>query len=203
MGEIDFQGLDAKGLSHVNRRGVEYFLRKGRTRTGKPKYYFTQKTAGCAVAEVPDEYEIYEHPENAQVFLRRKKPIQIRELETAAVDEAVRTQAGLSHYVVDAESQSLVVYLPTVGGDLFGDEDRFWPLGMRARHMDSCVLQSTYHKMMKFVLSAPKRRLFNCHRWCIRGGRERWHLLDCEKPLNRLLGIYIEHLGKESFYDLM
>lgn len=57
-------------VEYCNRVGKRYFLREGKTKTGKPRYFFSSKLEGKgeAVHSMQEGYEIYEHPENAQVF---------------------------------------------------------------------------------------------------------------------------------------
>ena len=57
-------------VKHVNRKRHTYFLHEGKTKTGKPKYFFSKDSEGTLLDAVPDGYEIYKHP-NAQVFLRK------------------------------------------------------------------------------------------------------------------------------------
>ncbi len=63
-------------VQYTNRTGKTYYLREGKTKTGKPRYFFSSQQTGKGevVEHVPEGYEIYEHPENAQVFLRKKRP---------------------------------------------------------------------------------------------------------------------------------
>ena len=62
-------------VEYTNRIGKTYYLREGKTKTGKPRYFFSSNKDGKgeAVKEIPEGFEIYEHPENAQVFLRKKR----------------------------------------------------------------------------------------------------------------------------------
>ena len=60
-------------VTHVNRKRQTYFLHEGKTKTGKPKYFFSKESDGCLLDTIPDGYEIYENP-NAQVFLRKAEP---------------------------------------------------------------------------------------------------------------------------------
>ncbi|KKM87650.1 hypothetical protein LCGC14_1266760 [marine sediment metagenome] len=54
-------------VTYINRKEDIYYLHKGKTKTGKPKYFFSKKRNGDLVEKIPDGYEIYENP-NAQVF---------------------------------------------------------------------------------------------------------------------------------------
>src|SRR5438552_6407907 len=76
------------GIEHVNRRGDTYYLHEGRTKTGKPKYFFSRKRAGTLAAALPAGYEVYENP-NAQVFLRKTLPKLVTDEEVATVERGV------------------------------------------------------------------------------------------------------------------
>jgi hypothetical protein len=54
-------------IEHINRRGKKYYLHEGKTKTGKPKYFFSMKSEGNTIDAIPEGYEIYENP-NAQFF---------------------------------------------------------------------------------------------------------------------------------------
>ena len=71
-------------VTHVNRKRQTYFLHEGKTKTGKPKYFFSKDSEGNVLDAIPDGYEIYENP-NAQVFLRKKMPQVITDEEIGAV----------------------------------------------------------------------------------------------------------------------
>jgi len=83
-----------------NRREDVYYLHEGRTKTGKPKYYFSRSDKGMIVDNIPDEYEIYENP-NAQVFLRRKLVSLIKDEELDLLERGVRQYADLKNFIVD------------------------------------------------------------------------------------------------------
>ncbi len=70
-------------VEHTNRAGRTYHLRQGKTKTGKPRWFFSSwpDGKGEAVDKLPEGYEIHEHPESAQVFLRKKRPQLISDLE--------------------------------------------------------------------------------------------------------------------------
>ena len=64
-------------VQYTNRKSKTYYLHEGKTKTGKAKYHFSMKKEGKLIKKIPDGYEIYEHPTNAQVFLRKEQPILI------------------------------------------------------------------------------------------------------------------------------
>ncbi len=58
---------------HTNRRGDVYYI-QAKGRGGKIAYSAARKPTGTMVDRLPKDYEIYEKPENAQVFVRKIKP---------------------------------------------------------------------------------------------------------------------------------
>ncbi len=47
-------------VTYTNRKGRKYYLHRGVTKTGKPRYYFSRKEKGELVDEIPTGYEINE-----------------------------------------------------------------------------------------------------------------------------------------------
>ena len=193
------------GIEHVNRKGDRYYLQAMPAKDGKPRYSFTRKLKGKPVDRLPEGREIYERPEDAQVFLRKVQVSLILPLEKELVARAIRTRAGLEHFIVDAEEKSLVVYLSDT------DPDEIERLisrlcdrsTSRAREAAAALARrSTYGKMMRFELHDVENRLFCVERWCFLGGIDDWMLLDGPHALPELVDKYVEHLGKESFFEL-
>ena len=84
-------------VTHVNRKRDTYYLHVGRTKAGKPRYWFAKSAEGDLVESIPEGYEVYENPD-AQVFLRKIVPQLVTPAEVAVVEEgleAVRTGAEL------------------------------------------------------------------------------------------------------------
>jgi hypothetical protein len=194
------------GIEHVNRKGDRYFLQAMAGRDGRPRYSFTRKLKGMAVAEIPEGYHIYESPEDAQVFLRKVKPKPILSPEKELVVRAVRERAGLEHFTVEVEGKAIVVYLPdTDAGEAVRMLSDIVPVpAVKARAMvDDLIRRSRYSRTMRFKLCDSKLRLFNCERWCFLGSIDDWYFLAGEAPLSDLVEEYVSHLGKDSFFELM
>jgi hypothetical protein len=68
---------------------------------------------------------------------------------------------------------------------------------------DSLIQTSNYTKMMRFELVNPDERVFVVQRWCFRGSVDDWIWVGGPAPLADLVRQYGQHLGKESFYELM
>ena len=193
---------------HCNRRGDVYLLQAGRTRTGKPRFYFGRKLTGEPVEDIPAGYEVFESPERGQVYLRRQRPTRIEPIERKIVADGVRCLSNVKHFLIDVEDDSLIVYLPTKGIDevnqlvcqLAGPNALQVPRYREAR--DRIIQESEYEKMMRFQLLDPEQRLFEVERWCFRSWCEGWIHLAGPGHLLDLVEWFAEHLGEESFYEL-
>ncbi len=196
-------------IQHKNRFGDVYFLQAGKTKTGKPKYYFGKKETGQPVETIPAGFEIRENPESGQVTLRRIRPTEISPLEKRMLSDGMRDCAKLKYFIVDVDNNSLVVYLPGtqeqdaqdivreisgLAGNVFAIANTF------AKEL---VSRSRYSPMMRFTLTDPDERLFCVERWCFRGSIDDWFPLAGPAPLPTLIEKYVQHLGRESFYELM
>ena len=196
-------------LEHTNRKGDTYILQSGKTRTGKARYWCGRKLTGEPVDAIPKGYELREDPANALVTLRKVRPTEISLLEKELLAEGIRKHAGLEHFIVDVDGDSLVVYLPGIGED---DADRMLNMfsvrlpgtspRMRAAKA-SMIRDSNYTKMLRFTLMNPAERTFVVHRWCFKGSIDDWIWLGGPAALPDLVRQYAQHLGKESFFELM
>jgi hypothetical protein len=197
-------------VEYTNRKGDVYILQAGKTKTGKPRYWCGKKLTGEPLDAVPAVYEIREDPGNAIVALRKVQPTEISPLEIELLSDGIRQYAGLEHFIVDVEGDSLVVYLPDRGED---EADRILGRFGGMLSLMSPRMQETrewlmrhcnYTKMMRFTLVDAAKRKFAVHRWCFRGAIDDWiQLPGCRGGLPDLVRKCMPHLGKESFYDLM
>src|SRR6516164_8098656 len=96
-------------VTHVNRKRDTYYLHAGRTKTGKPRYWFSKSTEGDLVDAIPAGHEVYENPE-AQVFLRKIVPQLVTPAEIAAVEDGLRRYARGQNCLVDVKGKHIVVY---------------------------------------------------------------------------------------------
>jgi hypothetical protein len=183
-------------------------LQAGKTRTGKPRYYFGRKLTGEPVEEVPAGYEVFESPESGQVYLRKERRTCIAPFEREMVAEGIRSLANVNHFIVDVEEDGLVVYLPTRSVTevnamvryLAGPDALQVPRFREAR--DQFVRESKHEKMMRFELLDSEQRLFHVERRCFRNSHDGWMHLGGPASLSDLVDRYAEHLGEESFYEL-
>jgi hypothetical protein len=159
----------------VNRKRQTYFLHEGKTKTGKPKFFFSKDSEGTLLDAIPEGYEIYENP-NAQVFLRRKIPQLVTDEEIAVVKAGLRQYASNQNCIVDVKGNQIVIYEGQGG---------------------------YFHQMLRFTLTDEKTRRFSVERWCFRGSIDDWFPLLGGGTLSQVVEKYLRHLGRESFFELM
>jgi hypothetical protein len=162
-------------IEHVNRKGQRFYLHETKTKTGKPKFFFSMKDDGALVGSIPEGFEVYENPD-AQVFLRKKLPRFITDPEIAVVREGLRNHADDRHCMADVRERHIVVY-HSERGDL-------------------------YQKVLRFTLVDEDARRFAVERWCFLGSIDNWVHLSGGGELAMLVERYVPHIGQESFFEL-
>lgn len=189
-------------IEYINRRGRIHYLHEGKTKTGKPKYFFSMKLPENPVTAIPEGYEIYENP-NAQVFLRKIPPQIITPEEIKIVVSGVKKYAKLDHFIVDVKGKNIVVYTCDQNVDTLVEitSSTYGISSLKAK--DAIARSLSYTPMMQFVLEDIETREFVVERWCFRGSVDDWIPLADSPNLKELVKKYTRHLGKESFYDLI
>ncbi len=184
-------------VTHVNRKRGTYYLHAGKTRTGKPRYWFSTKADGDLVETIPEGYEVYENPD-AQVFLRRIVPQLVTPFEVGVVEEGLKRYAPGQNCLVDVQGDQIVIHHAE---RITLDLGRF---GIALT--DLPIFNQRYMKVMRFTLVDKKNRTFRVQRWCFRGSIDRWIDLyesRSEGKLSDLVKRFCPHIGQESFFELM
>lgn len=186
-------------IQYTNRRGQIYYLYQGITKTNKPKYFFSTKKNGDGLEIIPDGFEIYENP-NAQVFLRKKEPPLITELEKQTVINEIKKNACIQHYIVDVKKDYITIYTAQ-SNPLF--EQSSWLAELRQlRNLQPSLIGLNYAAEMRFQLVDVEGRYFMAERFCYRGSIDDWITISEPERLSRLVKQFVLHLGKDSLYEL-
>lgn len=199
-------------LQYINRVGKTYYLRQGTTKTGKPRYFFTarQDGKGEALAELPEGYEIYEHPENAQVFLRKRRPQLITDLEEQLLEKRLDAVESSRRYLVDRKDRCITVYesnndTSALKG-IFGDFLSKAPAGAGLPTGDALsalvnVADHHYTAVLRFCLRDAEKRTFTAERFCFRGAVDGWIHLGAPDGFSTLVEKWLSVLGQDEFFD--
>ena len=158
---------------------------------------------------MPQGYEVFEAPENAQVYLRKVQDSPIAEFEREVVADGIRRLAGLEHFIVVIEDDCLIVYLPAMESKEVDDLIRVLagPSVLQSqrmqgarKHLFTC---SKYDKMLRFRLVDSEKRKFTIERRCFLGSIDNWMMLCAPaSDLPDLVEEFVGHLGTEEFFEL-
>lgn len=191
-------------ITYTNRKGFTYFLNKGVTKTGKPRYYFAKEQKGEPVDEVPQGYEI-EESVNAVVSLVKFRPKLIPYEETACVEAALKRKPDARRYRVAAKDRQIIVY-EAVGGDMEGLLDALNFLGGRdslREYMEGFETRhAQYSPVMRFILDDQETREYHAERWCYRGSIDDWIYAGHSGKIGTLAKNLIPKLGTDELFEL-
>ena len=97
-------------IIYTNRKGKIYYLIEGKTSKGNPKYYFSPKNGGNILENIPEGYEIYENPINAELYLRKAKEKIFTDEEFTIVKEELSKY--IKFFIIDSDDNHLTIYEP-------------------------------------------------------------------------------------------
>jgi hypothetical protein len=189
-------------MEYINRKAQTYYLHQGKTKTGKPKYYFSMKKEGLLLDTIPDGWEIYENP-NAQVFLRKIKPKFITDEEISLVKLALKKDCLIKYHLIDVKDNIITIYLPDQDVNILS---KIITLSSGTRNSQvGYVFENnlSYSPMMKFILIDTKDRIFKVQRYCFRGSIDGWIEIGGVGKLQDILKEYVKYLGHDSYYELL
>lgn len=198
---IQFRTDTLMPIQHVNRRRQTYYLHEGKTKTGKPNYFFSMKSEGALVEEIPEGYEIYENP-NAQVFLRRIQPQIISDNEKAIIEKYINKVKTGNQYIIDVKEKMITIFESHQLNHFVDHLLHDFPIVNRINAIEISERSAYYQPIMRFVIEDIENRVFRVERYCFRGSIDDWLFLHDSDKLEALAKKYIKHLGGESFYDL-
>ncbi|GAE93410.1 hypothetical protein JCM21714_2490 [Gracilibacillus boraciitolerans JCM 21714] len=96
-------------VQYTNFRGDDYFLHVRQTKKGNPSYYFKKDDPDTTIDEIPEGYEIYEHP-NGRVFLTRKSKQKIMDEELDIIKHSMENFSPIRDYKLDVRQKSIYLY---------------------------------------------------------------------------------------------
>lgn len=193
-------------MEYINREGDRYYIFQGKTKTGKPKYFASKHETsekGVKVTALPGEFEVFENPSNAMVYVRRRKASRILPTERDLVHRLAAELSACSYVQTIVDGNRIVVYTPdndpnaaaTALARLFGSAPSA-AADWTARH-------TSYSADLRFTIHDVNRRAFVAERYCYRSSIDKWIHIAGPASLESLARRIVPHLGKESFYELI
>ncbi|MEO0458738.1 MAG: hypothetical protein AAF152_19455 [Cyanobacteria bacterium P01_A01_bin.114] len=191
-------------ITHVNRKQQTYYLHQGKTKTGKPRYFFSMKTEGDLVDTIPDGFEIYENP-NAQVFLRKIQPQLITDDEIAIIKKGIKKFSKTQNFLIDVKKNIISIFTSNQNASALSEllTGTAALYSRTPKDVQQLLTRSlTYSSDLRFILVDKQKRLFQTERFCYLGSIDDWIEIGPIDQLSTLVKTYVRHLGQESFYDL-
>jgi hypothetical protein len=192
-------------VTYTNRKGVTYFLNKGVTKTGKPRYTFAREQKSEPVDVLPEGYEI-EESINGIVSLVKSRPRLISSEEVAAVQSALDKHPNPQNYRLTLKNEHILIYERSTE-DLDSIASIFGRLGFSKNYVRE-QLQSTLERharftpVMRFVLDNHETRDFHAERWRYSGAYEGWIFAGHSGKIDHLAEKLIPYLGTDDFFTL-
>jgi hypothetical protein len=186
-------------VEYTNRKGKRHFLHVGKTKKGAVHYHFSTKSSGDVAPEMPEGYEVYEHP-NGRVFLRKIEPQLISDEEIRVIDRALREHGDPNDYKIDTWRDVITVFRSNRIARPLKDLP---PIFAFAAVQELIEKNWTYTPVLRFVLVDTRNRLFITERFCFRTSVDDWIGIGGPDSLENQAARFINHLGKASFYELI
>ncbi len=198
------KGVKFMAVTYTNRKGRKYYLYKGVTKTGKPRYYFSRDGSGDLVEEIPEGYEISESV-NGIVSLAKKRPKKILPVEVEMIETAIKQHQNSNDYRVNVRVAEIEIY-ERVGPNLT-ELIAELNLGLSDAEIKKRVEQlsriySQFTPILRFILRDEKERIFSVKRMCYLGSIDDWIDIEYAGSLGELSGKIIPLLGTEGYFDL-
>ncbi len=193
-------------ITYTNWRGVTYYLCRGVTKTGKPRYYFAREPKGEPVERIPEGWKISESV-NGVVSLVKDRPAQIRPQEVEAVEAAVQRHPRSYNYRVAVKRNRIEVY-ERVG---LGPDELITGLskvgllvpGRAERLREMLEGRARFTPVLRFILEDAKERIFRTERWCYLGSIDDWIEVGPVGPVDRLVPQWIPKLGTDALFEVV
>lgn len=192
-------------VSYTNRRGDTYFLHRGLTKTGKPRYFMAKTVGPGAQREMPVGYEFCESV-NAIVSVRRQSSSVglVSEADLTISRQELARHPRLHRYVVERHKDELVIYEPM---GIPSEQELRQMCQLYGRDMESIqrrvetmLPRVRYTPVMKFLPNQMSHGEYLAYRWLSRG-EGGWMLLS-SKPLRELCQAYFSAIGTDRFFEL-
>lgn len=204
-------------FTHKSRINKIYYIHRKKTKKGNISYYLSPKEQGDIIERLPNGYEIYDHPETNQPFIRPIPPKIIFDNELTLINNFMSKYSDIKHYRIDAQKNTIVIYtaenqkpVSEVFANLFNI-----PLNPELDHLANLLKSSIpdfpseivkkflrFHPMLCFILKDNEERTFAAQRWCFKGKIDNWIDLLNIGPLEDLCRTFFPHLNRDSFYEL-
>lgn len=192
-----------RALTHINRRGIPYYLHRVITKKGKDRYVMTKTLGPNAVASVPPGYEVSESI-NGVVSVVHTRPRRVPDGALETVQAELAKHRHLRLYQVAVVGEAIVVFIPAT--DMSEEslarlaQERKLPIEKVRKLEAKRIANGRFEPILRFLFD-PVGGSALAQRLVYRGTIPRWLMLSFG-TLEVLAARYLPHVGKPTFYDL-
>jgi hypothetical protein len=192
---------NATVFAYENRMGVRFFLHEGRTKTGKPKYFFAKTVRDGSLTGMPEGFEVTESI-NGVVSVRKKKvgEVSVPPADVKLVEAALARHQHLRWYKARVAEGAIVVFEPHPRPEeLISFAEHAVFTGRVENFVEERMKKAQYVPVMKFEIEgddyAVLRMTYRGH-----GG---WSYPLASGKLDALVKKFLPNVGTEKFSDIM
>lgn len=195
-------------ISYTNRKGQTFFLCQGVTKTGKERYFFSNRAAENALKEIPAGYHIEESVNGVVSLVKDRKQV-IRPEEIQVIEAALRRHPKGKNYRVSAKGKQIILY-ERLGPDaekmaeIFGKTLPMYSRQDLLEGMQALLDKNAqYSPMLHFNLVDIAARTFCAERATYVSSLPEWvNICDCG-PLQSLADEIIPLLDTDEYFELV
>jgi hypothetical protein len=190
--------------THVNRRGVSYYLHRVKTKLGKDRYVMTKERGADPVPAIPPGYEVSESI-NGVVSVVHTRSRRVPEGALEAVQAELAKHSHLRRHQVSVIKDAVVVFIPAT--DMSPEslarlaQERKLPIEKVRKQEAKRIATGRFEPVLRFLFD-PVGGSAAAQRLVYRGSVPRWLMLGFG-TIELLAERYLPHVGRPSFYDLV
>ena len=191
---------------YTNRKDEDHYIRAAETAKGGTRYYIVKNNPEKykdLIEDIPNGFEVVETPEEGRVIFRKRVPKLITEEERLIVEDAVRELSDLKDFIVYVDGDLLTIFYSQFN-NIGGQEENLTAEQADEYHYGDTKKWKYYHEGMYFKLEDEKKRIFGVYRKTFTSffstGSAK---LEPSDDLNYLADKYCQHLGRDTFFDLI
>jgi hypothetical protein len=193
-------------FKYTNRKGEDHYVRATETAKGGTRYYIVKNNPEKykdLIEDVPNGFEVKEFPEEARVVFRKKIPKKINEEERQIVEDSVRELSDLKDFIVFVDGDLLTIFYSQFNS-IGGDGENLTAEEADKMHYGNTIKWKGYNAGMYFQLKDEKKRIFEVYRQIFLSlFSSGTAFLESSDDLEYLADKYCQHLGRETFYELI
>ena len=193
-------------FKYTNRKDEDHYIRAAETAKGGTRYYIVKNNPEKykdLIEDIPNGFEVVETPEEGRVIFRKRVPKLITEEERLIVEDAVRELSDLKDFIVYVDGDLLTIFYSQFN-NIGGQEENLTAEQANEYHYGETKKWKRYFEGMYFKLEDENKRIFGVHRQTFLSlfntGTAK---LESSDDLDYLADKYCQHLGRDTFFDLI